>query len=113
MAALGISNRQLAVKSGVSDRLIGMYKNRDSVPSMDKAEKIAKALGFELWQLQMPDFDPAKIDRNGLSKIYRAYLLSDKAGRSVMETQAEYVISHKPEATNDSHTQKKPNSSAS
>lgn len=95
------SNRSLAQKSGLSDRLIGMYRNRESVPSLDKAERIAKALGFELWQMQMPGFRPSEINGKKFNRLFHAYLETDDDGRRVMETTADYVTTHKNQPSND------------
>ena len=95
----GWSNRQLSQKSGVSDRLIGMYRNRESTPSIEKAEQIAKALGFELWQMQMPDFQPKIIKSYHFEQLCRAYIITDDAGRKVMDTNAEYITTHKAQKT--------------
>ena len=100
------SNRALSTKSGVSDRLIGMYRNSDSTPSIEKAEKIAKALGFELWQMQMPDFNPEIIETDGFARIYQAYIGTDEDGRKVMESTAAYLSSHKGEPISGSKKQK-------
>jgi len=62
---------------------------------MDKAERIANALGFELWQLQMPGFRPDIIKGENFDRLYHAYLDTDEAGRRVMETTADYVTTHK------------------
>jgi transcriptional regulator with XRE-family HTH domain len=102
------SNRKLAQKSGVSDRLIGMYRHRESVPSMDKAERIAKALGFELWQMQMPDFAPDVIRSGKFSQLYHTYIEADDSGRRVLETQAEYVAGHNKSTTNDERIREEP-----
>lgn len=104
-----LSNRVLAKKSGVSDRLIGMYRNKEAIPSMDKAEKIANALGFELWQLQTPKLDPGVIKARKLEKVLYAYIETDQEGQKVMEATAEYVVSHKKEARNDKEKKNKGN----
>lgn len=109
LATTGWSNRKLAQKSGVSDRLIGMYRNREAVPSMDKAERIAKALGFELWQLQMPDFRPDILKGGGLDRVFHAYADTDEEGRRVLETTAEYVVSHKRAPANENEEKPKGN----
>lgn len=93
----------LAKKSGISDRVIGMYRNRESIPSIDKAERIAKALGFELWQMQMPDFQPDLIKNRKLKQIYYAYTKADDNGRKIMEAQAEYITSMSKNPANDKH----------
>jgi transcriptional regulator with XRE-family HTH domain len=94
------SNRELSKKSGVSDRLIGMYLNNESEPSMGKAEKIANAFGFQLWQMQMPDFSPDIRTKGGLERICYAYIKSDKEGRQVMESTAEFIVKHKEHPAN-------------
>ena len=101
LSALGWSNRKLAQKSGVSDRVIGMYRNKESVPSLDKAERLAKALGYELWQLQIPGFRPDIVKGGGFDRLYHAYLDTDDDGRKVMETTADYVTTHKRSPGND------------
>lgn len=97
----GWSNRDLGKNSGVSDRMIGMYLNGDSSPSLDNAEKIANALGYQLWQMQMPDFHPDVIAAGGFAKLYHAYFDSDKDGRQVIESTADYVTRKNDSPSND------------
>lgn len=101
IVSTGVSNRQIAGKTGISDRMIGMYRNRESVPSLDNAESIAKSFGFELWQFQMIDFDPNIMKNGRFSRITKAFIVGDDKGREVMETAAEYVLSRGESPKND------------
>jgi len=43
----GLSQKELAAKSGLSPRMIAYYENEVSHPSLEKIEKIASALGVK------------------------------------------------------------------
>ena len=101
ISLLDWSNRRLSKESGVSDRLIGMYRNKESSPSIDKAEKLAKALGYELWQMQMPDFDPESLADGTFERLYHTFVTSDEDGRRVLESTAEYINRAQEGAHND------------
>ena len=69
MAAKDWSNRDLAKKSGVSDRHIGKILNRESVCSIDIAEKLAQAFDLTGWQLITPNLAERLPDGKRLEKM--------------------------------------------
>lgn len=107
LEARQLSNRELAKKSGVSDRLIGMYRNRESAPSIEKAEKIARALGFQLWQMQIPNFQIPLSKDNGFNDVLYAYSGADDDGRKMIEQTARYIDSRTKPPGNDLENDKK------
>lgn len=90
----GWSDSELARKSGVSNRTIGVYKRQESVPSIDNADRIGRALGFPGWLLQVPGFDPLHpAPTKGLQQVIEAYEQASEAGRDVLEAQATLLLS--------------------
>ena len=47
----GLAQKELAIRSGISPRMIAYYENEVSHPSLDKIEKIAAALGVSVNEL--------------------------------------------------------------
>jgi transcriptional regulator with XRE-family HTH domain len=110
MAAEPVSARALAERTrsrtkgkrrGISDRMIGNYLHGRSNPSLDKMEVLAKALGYQAWQMMMPDFQPEILKSGKFNHLYRTYIDADKDGRRLMETQAEYVSRQGTPTAND------------
>lgn len=103
----GWSNRTLAKKSGVSDRMIGKILNGESEPTTTTIDKIANAFEIESWHLMIPNFRPELFSKNRFQRVLHAYTDTDNDGRKVMETQADYIA--KKEPSNDTDIEHKKN----
>ncbi|MBE0454859.1 MAG: helix-turn-helix transcriptional regulator [Roseovarius sp.] len=103
---LGWSTRELARKSGVSDKMVWKVVNGESAPTTHTIEKLAKAFGIQSWELMIPGIKPDLLDGAHLYEIQSCYLSADEEGRRMMETAAEYVSSHKKSADNDPNAPK-------
>jgi len=68
----GISQRDLAKKTGLSHRVIAYYETRVEIPSIDKIETIANVLEIPVSKLidsSLSDKDVLTIDTRTLKKI--------------------------------------------
>ena len=76
--AHGWSQRDLGKRAGVAQKTISNMENVDAIrkaPKLDIVEKVARALGCDLWKLLMPDQDE---DEQELLSVYRRMHRSDK-----------------------------------
>jgi transcriptional regulator with XRE-family HTH domain len=90
----GWSDSELARRSGVSNRTIGVYKRNESVPSIDNADRIGRALGFPGWLLQVPGLDPMHpTPLKGLHRLIEAYGQACEAGRDALDAQVALLLS--------------------
>lgn len=107
------SDAEVGRRSGVSGRMIGMYKALDAAPSIDKANDIAKAFGYEGWELLMPEFDPDVVKPRTFDKLVRTYLRADEDARKIMEEQSDYIAKRRDKCANDPNGEPQNNSTAS
>lgn len=85
------SNKDLARESRVSDRHIGMILNGERKPTIDVAEKLAKAFGLPGWQLIRPNLRADLIGVENLKHLIDNYESADKQGREHIEGAAALV----------------------
>lgn len=88
----GWSNRTLAHKAGLSDRMIGKILNSESEPTTASIDKIAGALGVESWMLMVPGLYLNVISGNNFKRIWYAYTSANNEGRELLEAQADYLV---------------------
>lgn len=89
------SNRDLARRSRVSDRMIGKILNEESAPTTETVDKIASAFGVPGWQLLTPNCVKTFARKTNLLDVHEAYIHADDDGRRVMEAAADYITKHK------------------
>ena len=94
----GWSDAELARRSGVSNRAIGMYRKGEHVPSIDAVEKIAQAFGYPAWELLHPHFDPQKMRDKKFAAVCCAYLSATDTEQRILSDQAAYILTHHPES---------------
>lgn len=96
MRATSIKKKQLAQKSGVSERMIGYILAKEKTPTVDVTDAIAKAFGLEGWQLMIPGVKADLAKSGKLSKLMHNYAIASDNGREyidrVAEQEAKYVV---------------------
>ena len=83
------TNRKLAKASGVSDRMIGKIRNKESIPSIDVTEKLASAFGLTGWQLLIPDLQEDLAKSGKLDRLIDNYSHASAEDRDFLDRAAE------------------------
>ena len=84
----GLSQRDLAKLTGLSNRVIAYYETNSSVPSIDKLEKVANALKISIAELIDPHYSDKsflKLNTRTLKKIKLLEQLSLKDQKKVLD----------------------------
>lgn len=96
MRATSIKKKQLAQKSGVSERMIGYILAKEKTPTVDITDAIAKPFGLEGWQLLIPGVRADLAKAGKLSKLMQNYSIASDNGREyidrVAEQEAKYQV---------------------
>ena len=102
MEAAGYRQKQLAAKSGLSQRSISnlLRPDRGHSPTLESVSKVAAAFGLKAWQMMIPGQDVAALKPNRVDKLLENYIQSDEAGRQhierASETEAAYRLTSQP-----------------
>lgn len=86
--AKGLSQRDLAKLSNISNRVIAYYETKSSIPSYDILVKIAKALKTSICSLIDPEYSNKNIlelDTRTIKKVKLLYQLSPVNQRKVTD----------------------------
>ncbi|MCG7931927.1 MAG: hypothetical protein N0E44_17990 [Candidatus Thiodiazotropha lotti] len=76
------SNREISKGHDVSDRMIGKIRNRDSIPTIDKADEIAQYFKLPAWVLLLPGHpNPSQLLSGDIEQLLSDYIKSDALGR--------------------------------
>ena len=86
LKARGLSQPQLGEQSGVSQKTINNIVHKRNSPQLDSVEKLAEALGVELYQLLCPVHDDKFI------ALWLAWAQSDDRGKDDLRTIAEAML---------------------
>jgi transcriptional regulator with XRE-family HTH domain len=90
----GWSTYELARFSKLAQKTIWKIENEDVAFSLETAEQLARAFGYELWQLLIPltdEIDSTKLKTltKGLTHLISNYSQTDAEGRVFLEQMAE------------------------
>lgn len=95
MKAGGMKLPGLAIKSGVSLRMINYILSKERKPTVEIAEALARAFNLKGWQLIIPDL-PVDLARSGkLNTLVKNYTHSSEAGREYIDRVAEQEAKYK------------------
>ncbi|GCC53714.1 XRE family transcriptional regulator [Chryseotalea sanaruensis] len=86
----GLSQTELADKSGVSRVMIGKYERGDAIPSIDAAKKIADALEVSLDYLVGEGIN-SKLDKHALKRLQDLELLEDEKKKTLFDLIDTYI----------------------
>ena len=89
MKAMDWSERDLAKKSGVSQKAINNLLNRTTGCTITTAEKLARPFGLTGWQLMLEEIPSDAAFGNTLTNLVVKFLNSDKRGRAFILDAAE------------------------
>jgi transcriptional regulator with XRE-family HTH domain len=84
----GVSQRDLAQRTGISNRMVAYYETNAVIPPLDKLEKIAKALGVSISRLtdsSLVSQDAGKLDTRTMKKVHLIEQLPPAEQKKVME----------------------------
>ena len=84
-----MSQRDLAAKSGVSQRQISNILSDATSCSVDTAQALAKAFGLEGWHLLVPNLPDELLSSPSLERLVRAYIGAPASAREFMDTLAD------------------------
>jgi len=91
----GWSNRTLASKCDISDRMIGMILKESSSVTIEKLNIVAKPFGLEGWQLLIPGLKLDQIEPRKLTKLVTNYTATNSEGRKYIDRVAEKEANYK------------------
>lgn len=86
----GLSQTELADKSGVSRVMIGKYERGEAMPSIDAAKKIADALEVSLDYLVGEGIN-SKLDKQALKRLQDLELLEDDKKKTLFDLIDTYI----------------------
>lgn len=86
----GLSQTELAEKSGVSRVMIGKYERGEAMPSIDAAKKIADALEVSLDYLVGEGIN-SKLDRQALKRLQDLEQLEDDKKKTLFDLIDTYI----------------------
>jgi transcriptional regulator with XRE-family HTH domain len=86
----GLSQTELADKSGVSRVMIGKYERGEAIPSIDAAKKIADALEVSLDYLVGEGIN-SKLDKQALKRLQDLELLEDEKKKTLFDLIDTYI----------------------
>ena len=86
----GLSQTELADKSGVSRVMIGKYERGEAIPSIDAAKKIADALEVSLDYLVGEGIN-SKLDKQALKRLQDLELLEDDKKKTLFDLIDTYI----------------------
>ena len=112
MKSTDMKKSALAIKSGVSERMIAYILTGERMPTIEIIEQLADALGVEVWEMMLRNLVADVKRAKRLKTLVENYQITNDAGRDyidhVAEREVEYVT-NKPgnsidmEANNGSH----------
>lgn len=95
MKVTKMTKDQVALKSGVSSRMISYVLAGEKTPSIEIAEALGKAFGLSGWHMIMPSL-PYDLAKSGkLDELVRNYAASDEEGRDFLNKAAQREAKHK------------------
>lgn len=86
----GLSQTELADKSGVSRVMIGKYERAEALPSIDAAKKIADALEVSLDYLVGEGIN-SKLDKQALKRLQDLELLEEDKKKTLFDLIDTYI----------------------
>lgn len=90
------SERDLAQKSGVSQKAINNLLNQRAAPSSDTIDRIARAFNMQTWQLTLP-VEPEQLRDSGrFASLLSHYLVASEQGRTWIARVAEQEAKYRP-----------------
>lgn len=95
----GLSQRDLAKLTGISNRVIAYYELNSSIPDLDKLEKLAKALNVSIADLVDPDHSDKKIlslNTRSIKKIQLLEQLPREDQKKVIDYIKDLIKKNKP-----------------
>ncbi|MCU7840884.1 MAG: hypothetical protein KZQ94_16080 [Candidatus Thiodiazotropha sp. (ex Troendleina suluensis)] len=88
------SNREIAKGRDISDRMIGKIRKRESIPTIDKVDEIAKFFRLPAWVLLLPSkIQPSLIMSSDLDILISSYISADEPGRKQILDTAKHEAS--------------------
>lgn len=91
--------RHVAERSGVSPRMVAYVIKGERSCTLEIAEQLAGAFGFQVWHLLLPGIADNLFRPESLQKLYENYISSQPDGRKlisdVAEREAKYATSKK------------------
>lgn len=85
MAHADYSQRDLAAKSGVSQRQISNILSGATSCSIEVADALGKAFNLNGWQLMIHDLPEALVDSPSISRLVDSYIHASAAARLYMD----------------------------
>lgn len=90
----GLSERDLALKSGVSQKTINNIVNARTSANTENVDKLARVFGLDGWHLILPDLIKDIESGGTITKMVSNYLASSKSGQEMIfqiaEREAKY-----------------------
>lgn len=94
METMGWNQVDVSKRSGVSQKSISKILRSEMVPTIELADKLAAAFGLSGWHLIMPDLPRDLIGSTSLEKLFKDFILSDDAGRELIQHVAAREAKH-------------------
>lgn len=89
MDAYGVSKQDLAIKSGISERMIGYILACERKATIQTADDLAKAFKLTGWQLIMPNLNVDPNKNNRLEQLIENYSNASSEARDYIDKVAE------------------------
>lgn len=95
MKATGMTAKELAAKSGVSERMIGYIFAGERTPTVEVADSLAGPFGLTGWQLLIPGLHVDIAKTGKLGQLVHNYSSASDEGRQYIDRVAEQEAKYK------------------
>ena len=86
MERAGWSQRDLASKSGISQRQISNILTMSTSCSVETAEALAKPFGLQGWHMALPNLPADLVQSTSIARLVSAYIAGNEAARDYLDS---------------------------